>query len=131
MERPEPRVATGIALNGLATACIDVSDGLMADLGHICFASKLKAVVDISSLPGPENTNNQEAVLDLVLTGGDDYELCFTIPEKYKGRLSQIAQQTGVSISVIGRMCEGQGIEMIDENGNMMDMPAQQGYRHF
>jgi len=131
LERPEPRVAVGIALQGLATACIDISDGLMADLGHICLASKLKALVDTSAVPGPENTLDQETRLDLALTGGDDYELCFTFPEKHKDRLLQIAQQTEVSISVIGRMHEGQGIEIFDESGQMMEMPAQQGYMHF
>lgn len=131
LERPQPRVATGVALKGLATACIDISDGLLADLGHICSASKLKAELEKVAVPGSEATLNHEILLDFALTGGDDYELCFTVPEKFKDRLPEIAQQTEVSISVIGRMTEGQGIEIFDENGTRMDMPEQQGYMHF
>lgn len=131
LEYPQPRVTTGIALLGLATACIDISDGLLADLGHICSASRLKAEVESAAVPGPEANLNHQELLDLALSGGDDYELCFTIPEKHKEKLSQIVQQTEVSISVIGRMGEGQGIEVIDETGQIMDLPEQQGYMHF
>ena len=128
LDWPEPRVATGIALQGLATACIDISDGLMADLGHICSASNLKAVVEKSAVPG---CGNDDALLESVLTGGDDYELCFTVPEKHKDRLAQIVEQTGVSISVIGRMSEGQGVEIIDDAGQIIDMTDKHGYMHF
>jgi thiamine-monophosphate kinase len=128
LERPEPRVTTGIALKGLATACIDISDGLIADLGHISSASKLKAVVEKRAVPG---LGNDDSLLETVLTGGDDYELCFTFPEKYIDRLAQIAEQTEVSISVIGRMSEGQGVELIDEAGQIIQMTDKQGYLHF
>lgn len=131
LEWPCPRVETGLALKGLATACIDISDGLIADLGHICLASNLKAVVEKTAVPTPEQHMNNESFLDLVLTGGDDYELCFTFPEKQIDMLAQIAKQTEVSISVIGRMSEGQGVEIIDDVGQVMKMTGKQGYMHF
>lgn len=80
--RPEPRVQTGLALRGLATACIDVSDGLLQDLGHVLAASGVGARLDLACLPlSPAlQTLPRKEVLEWTLSGGDDYELCFTLP---------------------------------------------------
>ncbi len=123
LEWPQPRLATGISLQGLATACIDISDGLIADLGHICSASNLKGVIEKNAVPGPGP--------DVKFNGGDDYELCFTIPEKSRNQLAEISRLTGVAISVIGTMSEGQGVEIIDGEGQVLKITDKQGYMHF
>ncbi len=82
LHRPVPRIKTGTALRGVATSCIDISDGLLADLGHILNASRVGAEVKLSDIPYSDSLKNidNELAMELALTGGDDYELCFTLP---------------------------------------------------
>jgi thiamine-monophosphate kinase len=82
LHRPEARIKTGIALRDVATSCIDISDGLIADLGHILKASEVGAELELSNIPYSESLKkiDNELAIELALTGGDDYELCFTIP---------------------------------------------------
>jgi thiamine-monophosphate kinase len=133
LDRPTPRIAVGRALAGLATACIDVSDGLLADLGHVCTASGIGAEVSIDTLPWSEvlraafDTTSRRA---LQATGGDDYELCFTTPPSSREAVAQVVEDTGVAIMRIGRIVEGAGIRASDADGNPWRSPHG-GYRHF
>jgi len=122
---PQPRVALGARLAGLASAAIDVSDGLVADLGHLCEASRLAAVVESSRVPlSPAAQAVLAARPDLigtVLTGGDDYEILFTAP----------AQAPGVPGTPIGRMeAAPAGVTVLDRQGQRLAL-ARAGWSHF
>jgi thiamine-monophosphate kinase len=129
---PEPRVALGRALASVAHAAIDVSDGLMADLGHICEASRCGAKIDIAALPlSPEleSALGPERAATLALGGGDDYELCFTAAPEQRPAIRRIARELGLAVSEIGRLVDGDGLTVL-RNGVPMAAPAP-GYRHF
>lgn len=83
LNRPDARIKTGIELRDIATSCIDISDGLIADLGHILKASNVGAEIKLSDIPYSQSLKklDEEIAIELALTGGDDYELCFTLPE--------------------------------------------------
>ena len=130
---PTPRVAAGIALRSLASAAIDVSDGLLADLGHLCRASGCAAAVDVERLPlspelqelfPPEDTETW------ALTGGDDYELCFTAPPSRRRAIEHALAACETPVRRIGRLHEGGGVHC-RRNGQPMEMPATPGYSHF
>jgi len=133
---PDPRLDLGRALveKRLATACLDVSDGLLADLGHICQASGLGAVLWSEHLPLSEPV--QEAVAEdletfpLVLTGGDDYELCFTAAPGAAEELMSLAQQLGLPLTQVGEMQGGSGVRVLDRDGNALIVQAE-GWQHF
>ncbi len=118
--RPQPRVALGLALRGLASAAIDVSDGLLADLGHVLHASRVGAELD--SLPAGADAD--------YLAGGDDYELAFTAPPGVAGSLRQLATAIGVPLTRIGRVQAGSGLTVRDAAGRDVT-PARLGYDHF
>jgi thiamine-monophosphate kinase len=124
---PEPRLSLGVALRGLASACIDVSDGLAGDLGKLCAASGVGARIQAASLPvsaelaalaGPEAAR-------LCLAGGDDYELLFTAPARHRDRIEALG---GARISVIGEIVAGQGVVVEGLAGAPFDLG---GYDHF
>ena len=135
---PAPRVSVGLGLIGLASAAADISDGLVADLNHICGASRVSAEVDLDLVPlSPAAkslvTDNQPLRISL-LTGGDDYELVFTAPAAVSERLQTLAAQCGVCITRIGRMID-QGVlpyavTVQDSKGRQVDT-GDGGYRHF
>lgn len=136
--RPEPRVSLGPVLVGTANASADISDGLVADLGHICTASNISAEIDLSSVPLSDAarrlvTDNQPLRTSL-LTGGDDYEIVFTAPVSVRETIVSMAPTTGVSITRIGRMIpvtSGKlGVTVRDETGNKVEVGIG-GYRHF
>lgn len=130
---PTPRVAAGIALRGLASAAIDVSDGLLADLGHLCRASGCAASVDVERLPlSPElrevfPIRNAET---WALTGGDDYELCFTAPPSRRRAIEHALAACETPVRRIGRLHEGRGVHC-RRNGQPMAPPVTSGYSHF
>ena len=132
LHKPVPRIALGTALVGNATSCIDISDGLLADLGHVVMASGCGAVIDTGSLPaGPELLRcESQRRWRLQLTGGDDYELCFSIAPPCTDFLEQLAAELGLPLSVIGRMVEGDGIRCFTPDGHELDMDVA-GYQHF
>jgi thiamine-monophosphate kinase len=125
---PQPRLTLASKLAGLATAGMDVSDGLVGDLGHICSASGLSAVIQASrvpfSAPARAVLETQPELREVLLTAGDDYELLFTLPE---GRESELA---GLPVTIIGRMEAGTGVRVLDGDGRPMDVGVG-GYRHF
>ena len=133
LDRPTPRVSLGRALRGIATSCIDVSDGLLADLGHVCKASAVAARVDINALPGSDALHARfdgDARVRLQAAGGDDYELCFTAPAARHGEVLDAAASSLVPVACIGRIVAGEGVSAVDANG-VAWMPASPGYRHF
>jgi thiamine-monophosphate kinase len=110
LHRPQPRVSLGIALRGIASACIDVSDGLLGDLRHVLEASGVAAELDAARLPAaalaamPERP---ELARECALTGGDDYELLFTAPARREPQLRAVALQLALPLSAIGRIVPG------------------------
>ena len=106
--RPTPRLTLGRALVGLATACADVSDGFIADLGHICEASGVAATVDAARMPlseaGSSVLANDPESLSTLLTGGDDYELVFTAPREQTEAIGEAAARSGVPVSAVGEI---------------------------
>jgi thiamine-monophosphate kinase len=133
LERPSPRVALGQALRGLATAMIDLSDGLAADLGHILEASGLGAEVELARLPlSPPVAAAVAAKADwtLPVACGDDYELCFAVAPGRSGSLATAAQQGACPIAVIGRVRAEAGLEFVLPDGRGW-RPERVGYDHF
>lgn len=131
---PEPRTLLGPRLVGLANAAIDVSDGLAADLGHICAASGLGATVDIGavplSAPAQAALDAQPSVLDLILGGGDDYELLFTVAPENANAIERAGQECGVAVSRVGAMTAGPGATFLAADGSVMRLDRP-GYVHF
>lgn len=132
LEFPQPRLELGRALRGLATACIDISDGLLADLGHILEASGAGAELDLHRLPCPPSMASipERRRWPLQLSGGDDYELCFTLPRSGSDRLEDLASSTETELTVIGSITAGAGLTVREPGGAAYD-PPQAGYEHF
>ncbi len=128
--RPMPRVEAGRSLIGIASAAIDVSDGLASDLGHLCSMSGCRAVVDVESVPMSAALKafaGGEA-MRFALSGGDDYELCFTAPPAAAGQVADAVARSDIAVRRIGHMVEGSGIEWL--RGNAAFEPRA-GYLHF
>lgn len=133
LDRPTPRLALGRALRGIASACIDVSDGLLADLGHVCTASGVGARIDVEALPASDALRacfGREQQRILQATGGDDYELCFTAPADARDAALQAAASGGVTVSCIGRIVDVPGVAACSADGNAWSAPAA-GWVHF
>ena len=133
LNRPTPRVAQGLELRGRARACIDVSDGLVADLGHLCAASGVGAEIDVDSLPASSELLSacaRDERRALQLGGGDDYELCFTAPEAGATSLLSDLARSGCGATRIGRIVAGQGVRVVDANCADVDV-AGIGWDHF
>ena len=133
LHRPTPRVKAGLALRGRATACIDVSDGLLADLGHICEASALGADIEAALLPRSSmllGAFDETMTRDLALSGGDDYELCFTVPPSLVAEVQGDLARLGCGATRIGRMVEGNGVRVRDEQGQWLET-THRGWDHF
>lgn len=131
---PRPRTTLGPHLVGLAHAAMDVSDGLVGDLGHICTASGLGAVIEAARVPLSTAASAVLAHapdrLREILTGGDDYEILFTTPASHDGALAALSKETGIALTRIGTMVTGNGVTVRDAAGAAMEM-GQGGYRHF
>jgi thiamine-monophosphate kinase len=132
--QPLCRAVLGAALRERANAAIDISDGLLADLGHICRASKLGARIDVEKLPLiPElkTTFDRDQQLDLALNGGDDYELCFTVPEDKCREVIKMAEDMECPVTDIGIMVDDSNVVTChDAEGNHLSITAG-GYTHF
>jgi thiamine-monophosphate kinase len=133
LNRPTPRVAAGLALRERASACIDVSDGLLADLGHVCAASGVGAEIEAALLPRSSallDRFDDASSRDFALSGGDDYELCFTVPPQRVASVQADLARLGCGATRIGRIVEGQGVKVRDAHGQWLE-PARQGWDHF
>ena len=119
MERPQPRVALGLALRGIATSAIDVSDGLLGDLAHVLRRSRVGAEIEIDLLPRGEVLRAMPAELQrtCTLAGGDDYELVFTAPPRLAEQVNAAAQAAGVPVTRIGRVDAAPGVRLRDREG--------------
>jgi thiamine-monophosphate kinase len=134
LDRPAPRTALGMALCGIAQAAIDVSDGLLADLGHVCRASGVGAEVELEALPASPSLRaafDDERRIALQATGGDDYELCFAAPAGARDAVSAAARQSGVAATRIGRVVAGRGIRAVRADGGAWEVPGPSGHVHF
>ena len=133
LNRPVPRVAIGMGLRGLASACIDVSDGLAADLGHIIEDSGVGAELRMETLPVSDHLAalglSDARLQELILFGGDDYELCFTASPQARAKIQQLAQSCAVPITRIGMAIEQHGLYAM-EHEQRATLPAK-GFDHF
>ena len=131
---PDPRLELGRALRGLASASLDVSDGLLADLGHIAEASHAHIEIDAARVPmsnalrewrGDGTSERARAAI-----AGDDYEIAFTAPHSRADAILEAARRTGTQVTEIGRVVSGGGVALLDEGRNPIQVPRQ-GYTHF
>jgi thiamine-monophosphate kinase len=132
---PEPRLALGQAIAGIASAGMDVSDGLVQDLGHLCRAAGCGAVIEAASVPLSDAARGlvtgNAALVASVLTGGDDYELLFAAAPDSAGALRAAAQRAGTPVTRIGRMVEGPpAVRVLDGDGVPIVL-AREGWSHF
>jgi thiamine-monophosphate kinase len=133
LNRPTPRVAQGLILRGHARSCIDISDGLLADLRHICVASGVGGEIDVDALPTSSALNAQfdrDERRVLQLSGGDDYELCFTASEEVATEMLGDLARSGCGATRIGRIVEGSDVRVVDAARNAVTV-ARRGWEHF
>ena len=130
--RPKAQVAAGIALRNNASSAIDISDGLVADLGHICKASGVGAVINAEQIPLSDaavKVTDEDKVLEYALTGGDDYELCFTVSEDNLKKVQSSLETVGVACYVIGRIAGKQDVRVVKDGENVV--LNKKGFDHF
>lgn len=133
LRRPEPRVQAGMALRGLASAAIDISDGLSGDLGHVVSQSKVGAAVRLEDLPvcaALAALPDQDLRWKIALCAGDDYELCFAAPPARRDALMRAMQGIGQRVTRIGEITSDQRIRWLKADGSEYE-PAAGSYRHF
>jgi thiamine-monophosphate kinase len=133
LDLPQPRVALGQALLGVATGAIDISDGLVADVGHVAEASGVRAVIEWESVPlsSAAGPNRQHPVVQqCALAGGDDYELAFTAPSSARKVLGQLGAKLGLALTRVGHVEAGDGVIVLDKGGKPLVLP-ETGFDHF
>jgi len=130
---PTPRVALGQALRGLATATIDVSDGLLADLSHICRLSGVGAMVELPLVPvssiGARHLATPEG-RSAIVAGGDDYELCFTAHPNSRESIQDLSEVLGIPLSRVGQIKRGKGVTLLGADAKPVKVDGR-GYDHF
>ncbi|MCP4127948.1 MAG: thiamine-phosphate kinase [Gammaproteobacteria bacterium] len=133
LDRPQPRLAVGLALGQIATAAIDISDGLLSDLGHICASSGVGARVLLEMIPTSAQVRSylqQGGEWGTVVAAGDDYELCLTIPPGKDSLLRDIKAELDCDLVQVGEVVLGSGVTCIDSEGRTVsDLGS--GYQHF
>lgn len=131
---PTPRLAMGQGLRGLAHAAQDVSDGLIQDAGHIAVQSHLKAVIEANAVPlslaTRQAVQDDPDLLNVVLTGGDDYELLFAVSPKQANQIAALSRSVGLAATRIGRLEAGQGVVVQDQGGSPLTL-RRTGFQHF
>jgi thiamine-monophosphate kinase len=132
MEQPTPRVALGLALSAIASSAIDVSDGLLGDLSHILQRSGVAAEIDLNAINSialcadfmlARGQFDLKFMQNMLLAGGDDYELVFTAPIAHQATIAALAQQINLPLTRIGRTLAGSGITLVDAQGNAQSNP--------
>jgi thiamine-monophosphate kinase len=121
-------------MRALAHAAIDISDGLVADLGHVASCSKARAVLELKrvplSRPAAELARVEPSLIAELVTGGDDYELLFAAPAESQSALNEAARATGVPLTAVGRIEAGEGVSVLGLDGKPMTL-ERAGFRHF
>lgn len=133
LHRPEPRLAAGMILAGIARGGIDISDGLLSDLGHICEASGVGATVELEKIPvSPAVRSYLEKSNDwsLPLAAGDDYELCVTVPSLHRSKIEAVASRLDVDLTLIGTIVQGDVVRCLKAGGEELIMGSR-GFEHF
>jgi thiamine-monophosphate kinase len=135
LHQPQPRIDLGLALRGVANSAIDISDGLLADLGHILECSGVAAEVRYDRLPVPTliascGDELAELAQHCVLAGGDDYELCFTAPVARREEVETLAASLALPLTRVGKIVSGQGCKVRATDGSVMTV-KESGYDHF
>jgi len=138
LHAPTPRIALGMAVRGIASSAIDISDGVLADLGHLCERSRVNATLQWEALPATPFVRSQAQKSDVaaraLLTGGDDYELCFTAPRRKRYAVLAAAKRARTEVMVVGcitrRTRAESPVKMVDSVGKPMKLRAK-GYDHF
>jgi thiamine-monophosphate kinase len=137
LDRPMPRVTAGRMLAGIAHACIDISDGLLADLGHLCRASRVGADIEIDALPASaalRTAFDADIRRELQAAGGDDYELCFTAPRTARLAVEEAMHACDVAATRIGRITaeiDNPGNLVLHDAAGVAWSPTARGYEHF
>lgn len=130
---PVARVDLGQRLIGLANSAIDISDGLLSDLGHILECSNVAATINLKKINCSEILKKylyRPEAINCVLAGGDDYELCFTVSKKKRSQINVISQETGIPLTLIGEISTGKGLTVFDAMKKPMTLETK-GYDHF
>ena len=131
---PEPRLSLGLNLRRLATAAIDVSDGLIADLGHICTASGVGAEIEADRVPLSPATKRavgrNVSLINTVLSAGDDYELLFCVRPDRVAEIKEIEKHQRIQCTKVGQIRERGGIDVIGGDGSPLTV-TRKGFRHF
>jgi len=130
---PVARVDLGQRLVGLANSAIDISDGLLADLGHILERSNVAATISLKEVNCSvilKKYFSHPQAINCMLAGGDDYELCFTVPEERRSKIDKISQETGIPLTRIGKIIMGEGLVVLDSTEKPI-MLETIGYDHF
>jgi len=131
---PQPRCALGQELLGHATACMDISDGLVGDLEHLIKQSACGADIDLTKIPLSDAAQNclqkDSSLFSVVLSGGDDYELLFTIPKEKEINLFKIKEKSQTDLTVIGKITTDLELRLYQEGGHLFNLETT-GYRHF
>lgn len=127
---PEPRIELGEALRGIAHAAIDISDGLLADLGHVLEVSGKGAEIHTDQIPISQAAAPHRGALEAALGGGDDYELLFTAHPEQRPAIQAIGEQLSLSLTVIGEVKDGTGLDVLDVNGRPFPVDKI-GWQHF
>ena len=133
LDQPQPRLRLGMALRGLAHAAIDISDGLLADLGHICERSSLGADLWLDRIPRPRLSSKIEdgpRLLQALVAGGDDYELCFTAPIARRSAIARLSRRLRLPLTCVGTMRRGRKVRLLDADGRLVHY-AKGGFDHF
>jgi thiamine-monophosphate kinase len=133
LNSPIPRVALGKRLVGIASAAIDISDGLIADLSHVLERSQAGATIDVSQIPLSEVLQRKlptRVALQALLAGGDDYELCFTASRSRRGQIEALSQALGLPLTRIGAIESEDGLRLVDEHGEPVEFKGR-SFDHF
>jgi thiamine-monophosphate kinase len=131
---PQPRLALGQALRGLASASLDVSDGLLGDLGHIAEVSKVRIAVEAAQVPLSKALRalwgRSDDAIAHASSAGDDYEIAFTAPPEKRDAVLAASRKAGVAVTEIGRVETGEGVVLLDSGGHQIPV-ARPGFTHF
>ncbi|MDG1286668.1 MAG: thiamine-phosphate kinase [Rickettsiales bacterium] len=131
---PRPQVELGQRLVGIATAAMDISDGLVQDAGHLAIASDVALAINVNQLTFSRETrdilNEKPELFELCLSGGDDYELLFTAPLAAKDMLISLSERTEITITAIGTVGQGSGVTVLGEDGRPLEL-VNMGWQHF